>query len=430
MGAQALALMGVQEEGAMTRKKVLLYGATGFTGGLIAAEGAKRGMSRRGRGECLMTLAARDGRCLRAVADKNDMDVRPFGLDVGVEVLRQLEDFDIVINAAGPFALTALPLANAALGACCDYVDINSELDVYRNLDDLALKAEQRGIAIVCGAGSSAAASNLLLGVALAGLSRKGKTPPNGDLGAVRIAMSQNMDFSRGSALSAARMVRSQVAVVRNGLIRGPEGDLHQQQVVSHEPVGRLERMFDLEAAPSPQGKSKQGGRLRIASAANLIDTLTAKHTLAGRRLKADTIESYLEMGTLNRIFYQLSGLFSPLAALPLASAATAAILDLLPEGPTESERLRQRHIVALEIEDAYHRRVVDWRWETPDVYQFTARLAVAAAFGLATMKTLETIKTEGGTNKGWVTPDVAVRLGGFGNLKHVVRGCRRRKQA
>ena len=60
-----------------------------------------------------------------------------------------------------PFALTA-NRGEAALRSGCHYVDINGEVDVYKRLDDLELRPE-RGLAIVCGAGHSAVASELLL---------------------------------------------------------------------------------------------------------------------------------------------------------------------------------------------------------------------------------------------------------------------------
>ena len=95
---------------------ILLYGATGFSGGLIAAEGKFRGMTRSGN-ECRLTLAARDGDDLRKVAEKNKMDFRVFSLDSRSEIIKRLDGFGVVINAAGPFSLTAKGLADAALEA-------------------------------------------------------------------------------------------------------------------------------------------------------------------------------------------------------------------------------------------------------------------------------------------------------------------------
>ena len=80
---------------------------------------------------------------------------------------RALRDVDVLINAAGPFAWTAERLAKDALDVNCHYVDINGEIDVYKKLDDLGRYASQRRRAMVCSAGHTAAASDLLLDAAL-----------------------------------------------------------------------------------------------------------------------------------------------------------------------------------------------------------------------------------------------------------------------
>jgi short subunit dehydrogenase-like uncharacterized protein len=392
--------MGAGKEGPMNRSNILLYGATGFSGGLIAAEGK----SKHEAGDCRMILAARDGARLRAVAEKNAMDFRVFGLDDRSEVRKHLDGVAVVINAAGPFAFTAEPLAIAALESGCHYVDINGEIDVYRKLDDLAIKAEQLGIAMVSGAGASAAASDVLLDFALEMLLAEGEVKE--ELGAVRIAVPQIMDYSQGSAATVARSLRDEVLVIRQREARDRNGEASPELAVSHEPVGKLERAFDFGRPCEGRGQQRSGNgaephnaRQRIASAANMIDTLTAKHTVARRSLLVRNIESYIEMGSLSRVAYQIGGMLSPLASLPLARAVIGAQLSLLPESPAQSVLDRQRHVVVLEIEDLYRRRLVDWRWDTPNVYRFTAELVVAVARSVA----------KGGKEAGWVTPAAAL---------------------
>ncbi len=373
---------------------ILLYGATGFNGGLIAAEGKARTMTRSGN-ELRLTLAARDGDDLRKVAEKNKMDFRVFSLDSRSEIMKGLDGFSVVINAAGPFASTAKALADAALEARCHYVDINSEIDVYRNIDGLALKADQRGVVMVSGAGASAAASDVLLNLAL---SKLGADEP---LGAVRIAVPQSLNITRGSAASIARSLREQVAVVRFDPAEKSD-KLDKQMRASHIPLGNLERTFDFGprrgdhqgAKENKNGKPKQG-RPRIASAVNMIDTMTAKHTLVRKGLKADTIESYVEMGSLGRIAYQAAGMLSPFTSQPFVRAVTGSSLNLLPKSLTQSELNEDQHVVVLEIEDRFRQRVVDWLWQVPNIYQFTAQLVVGITQKMATTRDL----------KGWLTP-------------------------
>jgi short subunit dehydrogenase-like uncharacterized protein len=227
------------------RHGILLYGATGYSGRLIAAEAKERGMSRSGRDPCRMILAARDIRTLHDIAREYDMEYRAFGLDSDDDLARGLDGVDVVLNAAGPFALTAERLMKAALKAGCHYVDINGEVDVYMRLDDFGRKAFQLGRALVSGAGATAAASDILLNAALEKLQSNGVIKHRDELGSIRIAVSRDAILSRGSLLTAARLIKEQVIVVRKGFRKIPGHGLKADLVRYHEPIGKLEYLFD-----------------------------------------------------------------------------------------------------------------------------------------------------------------------------------------
>jgi short subunit dehydrogenase-like uncharacterized protein len=368
---------------------ILLYGATGYTGRLIAAEGAREQMSTDSTSKNYrMILAGRDGPHLKELADLHRMNYRVFALDDHEDIVNELSDVDVVINAAGPFAWTAERLCKAALEADSHYVDINGEVDVYKRLDDLGWYAEQRDLAIVCSAGHTAAASDLLLEAALRQLIDHGKIRKGELLGSIRIAMSRVVNFTRGSAETLARSLREQVTVVRNRTVRDKAGHPLEELFLSHVPVGKLERTFDFRR------RNDRDADLRIASAANLVDTLTARLTVARKQLGVRSIESYVESSTFGRIGYQLGALLAPMSALPWVRTLVEASVGMLPEGPTIDELDRESHAVVLEIEDVNRTRVIDWRWGTPNVYQLTAQLVVAAAKQVAT-----------GSHIGWRTP-------------------------
>jgi len=334
-----------------------------------------------------MILAARDHDNLSQVAKDNGMQCRCFGLDHPDEVLRQLEDLevDVVINAAGPFAWTAERLARAALAARCHYVDINGEVDVYKRLDDLGLTAQQQDVALVSGAAATPATSDILLSAALQ------QTPNPSELGAIRIAEARVMELSRGSALSAARQLREQVVTVRRG-VRREAGVWRSADVLWHQPIGRLERTFDF-------GDRDRGERrLAIASGANLIDTLVALCTVRRWKRTVRAIESYVETGTVGRIGYQVGSMLAMFSAFPVVRGVANASLGLLPAGPDEQERMATRHLVLLEIDDPFRQRLVDWRLETPNVYQWTAQVAVAVAMRIPRAPL-----------RGWVTPSAVL---------------------
>ena len=376
---------------------ILLYGATGYSGRLIAAEGKVMNMSGAQGGEKYqMILAARDLKNLREVSKKYSMPFRCFGLGNPVQLKQHLEDMHVVINAAGPFAFTAERLAKAALEVGCHYVDINGELDVYRKLDDLARAAAQRKIAIVSGAGHIAASSDSLLDVALQELKTKKRVKDGEELGAVRVAMSSLGDFSRGSAQTIARSLREEVIVIRSKPV---EGKSAEKMVIWHEPFGKLERMFDFGQFPLDDGRP-QATCHGIGSAVNLIDTLTARLTVSRHCLCSRTIESYLQMGAAGRVALQVGSTFASLSSLPLVRGMTKMALASIPDGPSAESLAQERNAVVLEIEDVYCTRLIDWRWEIPNVYQHTAQLVVAVSRGIAS-----------GDKIGWVTPSDALSL-------------------
>lgn len=404
------------------RKTLLLYGATGYSGLLIAAEAARAGGDGgSGAPACRMVLAGRDGRSVARLAAEHGMDFRVFGIDDRRDVIRGLSEIDVVINAAGPFALTAAHLARGALAAGCHYVDINGEAEVYKRLDDLGRHAVQRRLGMVCSAGHTAAASDLLLGAALQELRAQGggdagDRPPH--LGAVRIASSRLVSLSRGSVETLVRALREQVTVVRGREVEDQSGRMRHQHVLWHEPVGKLERSFDF-SVPTIAGRGTgavQQRDVRIAAAANLVDTLTARVTIERGGFFVRRIESYVEAGTVSRLVYQLAPVLAPVAALPWSRDLTRLQLSVLPVGPTSEERRRETHVTLLEIEDPFQTRIVRWCWQTPNPYDFTARIALAVATVLAS-----------GGQYGWLTPAEVMRparrdlSAGRGYL----RGCR-----
>jgi short subunit dehydrogenase-like uncharacterized protein len=383
---------------------ILLYGATGYSGRLIAAEAARTGMhDSRDVPGYRMLLAGRDGREVARLAREHGMEARVFGIGNRQEVTRELDGVDVVINAAGPFALTANHLAKGALAADCHYVDINGEAEVYMKLDDLGRHAEQRNLAMVSAAGHTAAASDLLLHAALQELRADGtRGAVNGDvteLGAVRIAASSITSLSRGSLETLWRSLREQVRVVRAATVverRGKTEYKKKAPVLWHEPVGKLERTFDFsDPLRASEGAEKRGRPdLRIASAANLVDTLTARLTLESQGFLADRIESYVEAGTIARAVYQFGPLLTPLAAMPWARDLARLQVNALPAGPTPDERRAESHVTVLEIEDPFQTAFVNWAWHTPNPYDFTARVVVQVAKSVAM-----------GKCKGWLTP-------------------------
>ncbi len=123
----------------------LLYGATGYTGRLIARRAVERGMR--------PVLAGRNAAKLLPLAAELGLEHRVFGLHDATVVRRGLRGVDAVAHCAGPFVRTALPMATACVETGTPYLDITGEIDVFESLHALDRRAAAAGITLLPGAG-------------------------------------------------------------------------------------------------------------------------------------------------------------------------------------------------------------------------------------------------------------------------------------
>ena len=130
----------------MENGKWMIYGANGYTGRLITSEAAKRKLK--------LLLGGRNGGELRTLSDQTGFPARILSLDTPPQTIAQhLSDVDGVLNCAGPFSETAMPLAKACLIAGIHYLDITGELSVFEELFTLNKKARKKKVVICPGCG-------------------------------------------------------------------------------------------------------------------------------------------------------------------------------------------------------------------------------------------------------------------------------------
>jgi short subunit dehydrogenase-like uncharacterized protein len=105
----------------MTAATIAVYGATGHTGRLVAAELAARDND--------IVLAGRDAGALHALADELDtsVGVRVAALDDPAALRTVTENVAVMINCAGPFSRSGDPVASAAVATGCHYLDHAAE---------------------------------------------------------------------------------------------------------------------------------------------------------------------------------------------------------------------------------------------------------------------------------------------------------------
>jgi short subunit dehydrogenase-like uncharacterized protein len=145
---------------------VAVAGPTGFTGRLVVAEMARRGIPVR--------LIGRDAARLEAVARDHaevDSEVRAVPGWDRKGLARALEGTAAVIACAGPFMQAAKPVVEAAVDAGVPYTDSTGEQpfirDVYERLDRLATRA---GVALVPAFGFDYVPGDLGAAIAAEGL--------------------------------------------------------------------------------------------------------------------------------------------------------------------------------------------------------------------------------------------------------------------
>ena len=133
----------------------MLYGATGYTGQLIAEEALARGHR--------PVLAGRSRQKLEPLANRLGLPWRAFGLEDAAEVRSQLNGIAAVLHAAGPFTRTSRPMVDACLAAGAHYLDITGELPVFVEIFLRDAEARAAGVCLLPGVGFDVVPSDCLL---------------------------------------------------------------------------------------------------------------------------------------------------------------------------------------------------------------------------------------------------------------------------
>lgn len=391
-----------------SKDRVLIYGATGYMGRLLA---------RAAEGHFPVVLAARNSQRLARFAEELDMPYRSFPLQTPAERERRskeearrwaqgraertlrrleiaervpapettpswqrespnaalygaLEDVCVVVNAAGPFGQTALELAKACIKTQTHYVDISGEYEVLSAIDDLDDLARKQGVCVAPGVGLTVLASDLLTRMAVGEGRRRGMDTPH----TVRVALSRVPIVSRGSVKTMLEAVRDGARLIRNGKYE-------------RAPAGSLVRNFSFGADAKFVDED-----VRACTALTLADLLTARYTAARAWTTGAAVdvpwadvppipnaETYVEASAIERLSFELGGeLALALRSRPLKSMLARAA-DFFPEGPPAEERSESPQQVVVELEDRY-RAGVQIRLRTENSYDFTVRAALLAA--------------------------------------------------
>jgi saccharopine dehydrogenase (NAD+, L-lysine-forming) len=118
---------------------VLIYGANGYTGALIAEQAVESGLA--------PIVAGRNAEEVQRLASRLGLPHRVFGLASPDEVEAGIAGASLVLHCAGPYSTTSRPMVDACLKKSAHYLDITGELRVLESV--LSRDAEARAAGVV-----------------------------------------------------------------------------------------------------------------------------------------------------------------------------------------------------------------------------------------------------------------------------------------
>ncbi|WP_227981377.1 saccharopine dehydrogenase family protein [Nocardia spumae] len=316
--------------------KIVLFGATGYTGRLTAeallAGGAAPVLAARNAG-ALATLAADLGGAETAVADVGDPD----------SVRRLLGGGDVLVTTVGPFLRYGGPALAAALGAGAHYVDSTGEGPFIRDVFDRDAEARAAGVALLPAFGFDYVPGNLAAAKAL----RAAPDAAGADIG----YFIAGPGTSGGTRASMAGMLFERGFALRNG-------DVVPQR------SGTRVRTFDV------RGRVRTG--VSIPGSEHLI--LHRSHP----NLRAADVFLGLPPGAARGL--QLTSLITDLTARVtpvrrLAEAALGSVVKGSTGGPGATDRARTRTWAVAEVRDGAGRVLASETLAGGDPYDFTAAI-------------------------------------------------------
>ncbi|TFH80347.1 saccharopine dehydrogenase family protein [Pseudomonas kribbensis] len=187
--------------------KLMIYGATGYTGRMAAEHARSLGLD--------VVIAGRTAEKLQSLAAQLDVPYRVFAADA--VAAESLGGIAVLLNFAGPFAQTADIFMQACIKAGVDYLDITAEINVYRRAEQLGAEAAKAGVMLLPGVGWDVVPTDCLA----MHVARRVQEPRS-----LKIALQVAGSMSRGSALSVAEIVGAGLlARVDGRLVATPDAE-------------------------------------------------------------------------------------------------------------------------------------------------------------------------------------------------------------
>jgi short subunit dehydrogenase-like uncharacterized protein len=302
---------------------VLIYGATGYTGKLVAARAKAIGMT--------PILAGRNEAKVREIADGLGFAWRVADVNDPAALDRALEGIEVVLHIAGPFSATSRQMADACIRNKAHYLDITGEIAVIEALAARSNEAAAAGVMLMPGVGFDVVPSDCLA----ARVAQRVKNPTE-----LTLAIGGMEKASRGTLKSSLESVGNPVRVRRGG---------------------RIDTTW-----PPPRRKFDFGHGERDAIAVGWGDVSTAYHSTG-----APDITVYFEAVPQFQQMAKMSDFTRRLLSTRFMQKVLKMGVDLMPEGPTDAERARGQAVLIGEAVGADGKTAVS-KLTTPEGYTLT----------------------------------------------------------
>jgi short subunit dehydrogenase-like uncharacterized protein len=316
----------------MPSTPLLIYGANGYTGALIARLAVERGLR--------PVLAGRSRAGLTAVATPLGLEQRVFALEDAAALDAGLAGVRVMLHCAGPFTHTARQMVDACLRTHTHYLDITGEIAVFEALAARDAEARAAGVMLLPGVGFDVVPSDCLA----AHLKRRLPSATS-----LALAFQVLGRVSRGTANTAVENV------ARGGMVRRAGKPLAV-------PAAYKTRTIDLGGGPVTTSTIPWG------------DVSTAFHSTG-----IPNIEVYTPLSTTARRLMVASGYLRPVLGSYAAQRLLKRLVRRQPPGPSDDERARGMSLLWGEVVDNRGARYVS-RIRAPEAYALTALTALAIA--------------------------------------------------
>lgn len=309
---------------------VMLYGASGYTGTLIAREAARQGLR--------PILAGRSAGKLAALSSELGLTTRAFDLADPAALGQQLAGVSVLLNASGPFKRTADPLASACIEHGVHYLDLAGEVPEFEALAARDSAARQAGVMLLPGVGFGVVPTDSLAVYLTRCLP---------DAARLTLAFQTVGGVSQGTAETVIEDL--------------PRGGVARRD-------GRLVRV-----AAGTQSRQIDFGQGPVRTLSN---PWRADLSTAYRSTGIPTIEVFTVIPSPLRELMRASRWIGPLLALPAVQRLLKRQASAQGAGPSAADRAAGRTVVWGEVVAADGRRAAA-RLSGPEAYDYSALTAV-----------------------------------------------------